>query len=115
MSNPGRYLVLSPTGNASNPALVQPLGVSPPTAGFDFNMGTKFNAFDYEMGIQYMPSQVVTFDIEYNHRQADVPYFAGHGGVTSPDGYINTTIPGGWRPDLSKTDDRIIIAMLTRF
>jgi opacity protein-like surface antigen len=115
MSNPGRYLVLSPTGNASSSSLIQPLGVSPPTTAFDYNNGTKFNAFDYSAGIQYMPSQLITIDIEYNHRQADVPYFAGHGGVTSPDGYVNTAIPSGWRPDLSKTDDRIIIAMLTRF
>ncbi len=115
MSNPGRYLVLSPTGNASSTSIIQPLGVASPTAGFDFNPGTKFNAFDYETGFQYMPSQLVTFDIEVNHRQASVPYFAGHGGVTSPDGYINTIIPPGWRPDLSKTDDRIILAMLTRF
>jgi len=115
MSNPGRYLVLSPTGNASSTSIIQPLGVASPTAGFDFNPGTKFNAFDYETGFQYMPSQLVTFDIEINHRQASVPYFAGHGGVTSPDGYINTPIPAGWRPDLVKTDDRIILAMLTRF
>jgi opacity protein-like surface antigen len=117
MNNPGRYLVLSPTGQASSSSLIQPAGVTPPSAStaFDYNAGTTFNAFDYETGFQYMPSQLVTFDVEYNHRQADVPYFAGHGGVTSPDGYINTPIPPGWRPDLSKMDDRIIFAMLTRF
>jgi hypothetical protein len=119
MSNPGRYLVLSPSGQASGSYIVQPNGSPPPSpaTAFDYANGTKFNAFDYETGIQYMPSQLVTFDIEFNHRQADVPYFAGHGGVTSPDGYnaVPSTVPAGWRPDLSKSDDRIIIAMLTRF
>jgi hypothetical protein len=44
-----------------------------------------------------------------------VNYFAGHGGVTSPDGYITTTTPAGWQPDLVKADTRIIFAALTRF
>jgi len=62
-----------------------------------------------------LPNEQVTFDVEINHRQAQEPYFAGHGGVTSPDGYITTPVPPGWRPDLQKTDDRIILAMLVRF
>jgi hypothetical protein len=62
-----------------------------------------------------MPTEQYTFDLEFNHRQADVPYFAGHGGVTSPDGYIQTAVPTGWRPDLSKSDSRIIAALLVRF
>jgi hypothetical protein len=44
-----------------------------------------------------------------------VPYFAGHGGVTSPDGYFTTATPPGWRPDLVKNDLRLIGAMLVRF
>jgi len=44
-----------------------------------------------------------------------VDYFAGHGGVTSPDGYITTKVPTGWRPDLTKADNRIILAFLLRF
>ncbi len=43
------------------------------------NLGTKFNAWDYEFGFQYMPIEQFTFDLEFNHRQADMPYFAGHG------------------------------------
>jgi hypothetical protein len=118
MSNPSRYLVLAPTGNASGvpqPESTQGIQYVPPTGGYDFNSGTHFNAWDYEFGIQYMPIEQFTFDVEFNHRQADTPYFAGHGGVTSPDGYITTTTPAGWRPDLSKTDDRIIAAWLVRF
>ena len=44
-----------------------------------------------------------------------MPYFAGHGGVTSPDGYTTTATPPGWRPDLAKNDLRLIGAMLVRF
>jgi hypothetical protein len=113
MHNPGRYLVLSPTGNAS--AVLQPLNVPAPTQAFDFNPGSTFDAFDYEAGIQWMPIEQVTYDLEFNSRNSSVPYFAGHGGVTSPDGYITTPTPPGWRPDLVKSDNRIIAAMLVRF
>ena len=113
MHNPGRYLVLAPSGNAS--PVPQPLGVAPATEPFDMNPGTQFDAFDYETGFQYMPDEHTTWDIEVNHRQASVPYFAGHGGVTSPDGYTTTTTPKGWRPDLVKPDSRIILALLVRF
>ncbi len=118
MSNPSRYLVLAPTGNASGvpqPESTQGIQYVPATSPYDMNFGTKFNAWDYEFGIQYMPIEQFTFDLEFNHRQADVPYFAGHGGVTSPDGYITTTAPPGWRADLVKSDDRIIAAWLVRF
>jgi opacity protein-like surface antigen len=120
MHNPGRYLVLAPTGVAT-PAGFNPLSIQgisyglPGQQAYPLNPGDPFNAFDYEAGFQYMPNEQVTYDLEYNHRQADVPYFAGHGGVTSPDGYTNTAVPTGWRPDLVKSDSRIIAAMLVRF
>jgi hypothetical protein len=62
-----------------------------------------------------MPNEQVTYDLEFMHRGADVPYFAGHGGVSGPDGYITSTLPTGWRPNLSKTDDRVVAAFLLRF
>jgi hypothetical protein len=62
-----------------------------------------------------MPNENVTYDLEFNHRQSNIPYFTGHGGVTSPDGYVTTPIPAGWRPDLVKHDTRLILAMLVRF
>ena len=113
MHNPGRYLVLTPTGNAS--PVGQPLNVQAATAPFDTNPGTKFDAFDYSTGIQYMPNEQITYDLEFNHRQSADPFFAGHGGVTSPDGYTTTPSPTGWRPDLVKSDTRIIAALLVRF
>jgi opacity protein-like surface antigen len=124
MNNPGRYLVLPPTGQAApipqplstpNVQYVTPTGqtLTPPI--FDANPGTKFEAFDYSAGFQYMPNEQVTYNLEINHRASSVPYFAGHGGVTSPDGYITTTTPAGWRPDLVRYDTRIIAALLVRF
>jgi hypothetical protein len=115
MSNPGRYLVLAPTGIAS--PLPQPFnevaGGGPES--FPLVAGTTYQAYDYESGFQYMPDEHQTWDLELNHRQASVPYFAGHGGVTSPDGYNTTAVPTGWRPDLQKGDTRIIMAFLLRF
>ena len=87
----------------------------PAPSPYDVNFGRRFNACDYEFGFQYMPVEQFTFDLEFNHRQADTPYFAGHGGVTSPDGYITTTAPPGWRADLVKADNRLIAAWLVRF
>jgi hypothetical protein len=115
MHNPGRYLVLGPTGNASPSGVGQPLNVASASDPFPLNPGTTFDAFDYETGIQYMPAEQITYDLELNRRQSSDPYFAGHGGVTSPDGYSTTTTPSGWRPDLVKSDTRIIAAMLVRF
>ncbi len=113
MHNPGRYLVLAPTGNASPEGFPQPLGVAQASDPFTIAPGAPFDA--YETGIQYMPDEQETWDLEVNHRQASVPYFAGHGGVTSPDGYSTTTTPKGWAPDLQKGDTRIILAFLLRF
>jgi hypothetical protein len=118
MTNPSRYLVLAPTGNASGvpqPLSVQGIQYVPATGPYDLSPGASFDAWDYEFGFQYMPIEQYTLDVEWNHRQANVPYFAGHGGVTSPDGYIQTPVPPGWRPDLVNSDSRIIAAMLVRF
>ena len=118
MHNPGRYLVLPPTGQASpfgQSLSTNNIGYVAPTNPFSTSQGTTFDAWDIAAGFQYMPSELVTYDIEFSRREASVPYFAGHGGVTSPDGYQSTTTPAGWRADLSTTDLRLILAMLVRF
>lgn len=120
MKNPGRYLVLYPTGQASplpNPSdPTKTEGAFP----FDVNKGTQFQGWDCSTNIDFMPSQNITFRIEAVHRESSVPYFAGHGGVTSPDGYATTPFGAGtpypnWRPDLTKCETKIILAMLVRF
>jgi hypothetical protein len=119
LHNPGRYLSLLPTGVAT--AIPQPLSIqgisyaSLSNNAYDTNLGTKFDAWDFGAGFQYMPNEQLTFGLEYNHRKASVPYFNGHGGVTSPDGYITTAVPAGWRPDLTDHEDKVIFSALMRF
>lgn len=114
MQNPGRYLVLYPTGDASplpnptNPTTTA--GTHPYTA----NPGDQFTGFDYSTNIDWMPNQHILFRLEYVHRESSVPYFAGHGGVTSPTGYATTPLPTTWVPDLVKSENRIIFAILFR-
>jgi opacity protein-like surface antigen len=118
MENPGRYLVLSPTGQASGftANLSTPnIAVNLPTSPFDFNPGTSFQAWDVMSGLQFMPTALLSYDLEWSYRASSVPYFAGHGGVTSPDGYITTNTPAGWRADLRPNDLRLIAAALVRF
>jgi hypothetical protein len=114
MSNPGRYLVLYPTGDASplpNPTNpTQTAGTHP----FSANPGDKFNGWDCSTNFDWMPNQSITVRVEYVHRESDVPYFAGRGGVTSPTGYTTTPLPTGWTPDLVTSEDRIIFALLFR-
>jgi hypothetical protein len=117
MTNPSRYLILTPTGNAQplpQPESTAQVAYVPPTNPYDINFGSKINMWDYEAGFQYMPSDYFTLDVEYNHRGSSVPFFNGHGGDTSPDGYITTPSGPGWRADLTKSDDRIIVAWLVR-
>ena len=130
MRNPGRYLVLEPTGDASD--LPNPYN---PTQGagthpFTQNAGDQFNGWDWSTNLSWMPNQSIEFRLEYVHRQAtaiegpnspnpgvDVGYFAGHGGVTSPTGYttnLGSPIPSTWAPDLVNWEDRVIFAILFR-
>ncbi len=90
INNPGRYLVLLPPINGATAASGTPY--------FTENPGDPFKAWDVSATVDYMPSQYITFRMEYNHRAANVPYFSGPGGVTPPGG--NTGSPGslvsGW-------------------
>jgi len=116
MKNPGRYLVLAPTGQASplpnpnNPT--QTAGLFP----FTENPGDQFQGWDCSTNIDFMPNQSLTFRIELVHRESNVPYFAGSGGVTSSTGYTTTPVDpnGTWRPDLVKSETRLILALLFR-
>lgn len=114
MKNPGRYLVLLPTGQASplpdptNPT--QTIGKFP----FSANPGDGFEGWDCSTNLDYMPNQSMTMRLEFVHRQSSVPYFAGRGGVTSQTGYTTTPLDPNWRPDLVKSENRIILALLFR-
>ena len=109
INNPGRYLVLLPPINGATAASGTPY--------FTENPGNPFKAWDASVTADYMPSQYFTYRLEYNHRAANVPYFAGPGGVTPPGG--NTGSPGslvpGWTPDLRDSENRITAAFLLKF
>jgi hypothetical protein len=108
ITNPGRYLVLLPPINGATAFSGTPY--------FTLNPGDQFKAWDASSTFDYMPSQFVTFRFEYDHRAANVPYFAGAGGITPPGG--NTGAPGslvpGFFPDLRKRENRFNLALLVK-
>ena len=109
INNPGRYLVLLPPINGANATSGTPY--------FTENPGDKYKAWDASATFDYMPSQYITWRLEYNHRVADVPYFSGPGGITPPGG--NQGPPGslvpGWSPDLRNSENRMTGAVLVKF
>ncbi len=114
MTNPGRYLVLYPTGQAS--PLPNPNNPTQTEGQFPFsaNPGDPFKGWDISTNFDWMPNQSFTFRIEYVHRRSSVPYFAGSGGVTSQTGYSTSILDPNWKPDLVKSESRIILALLFR-
>lgn len=114
MTNPGRYLVLYPTGQAS--PLPNPNNPTQTEGAFPFsaNPGDQFKGWDCSTNIDFMPNQSITFRTEFVYRNSSVPYFAGAGGVTSQTGYSTTPLDPNWRPNLVKSESRIIFALLFR-
>jgi hypothetical protein len=114
MKNPGRYLVLYPTGQAS--PLPNPNNPTQTEGAFPFsaNPGDQFKGWDVSTNLDFIPNQSLIFRIEYVHRQSSVPYFAGAGGVTSQTGFTTSDLDPNWRPDLVKSENRIILALLFR-
>ena len=117
MTNPGRYLVLEPTGDASgfpNPYNPTQNGGTIGTHPFTENPGQSFTGWDCSLGFSWTPNQSIEFKAEWVHREASVGYFAGPGGVTSPSGYTYTPLTRGWAPDLERSENRVIFAALFR-
>jgi len=108
ITNPGRYLVLLPPINGATALSGTPYFTADP--------GDPFRALDASATFDYMPSPDATFRFEYNHRAANVPYFAGPGGVTPAGG--NAGPPGslvpGFTPDLRKEERRFTVAFLLK-
>jgi hypothetical protein len=114
MHNPGRYLVLAPTG-AANP-------FNPANANaFTLNAGDAFDAWDASTTLQIMPNEYVTWTVEVAHRETlnGLKYFAGRGGVTSATGYYPSNIQSygdpNFVPDLRSSETRINLAMMVHF
>lgn len=93
ITNPSRYL-------SYNPSVV----------GFTDTDASKLTAKEFTTTFDIMPVDFVTFRFEYLHRRADVPYFAGRGGTTSPNGYTDQPLPENYVPDLRKTEDRLLFS-----
>src|SRR5271165_2231522 len=113
VDNPGRYLVLLPPINGANATTGSPY--------FTENPGDKFRGYDFQTTFDYMPSQWVTWRIEFTQRGSNVPYFTGAGGITpqvSPGLYENEGAPGsyvpGFTPDLRKQERRWIFALMVK-
>jgi hypothetical protein len=118
ITNPGRYLVLTPPINGATAASG--------SAYFSQAPGDQFKAWDYSVTLDWMPSQFVTFRIEFNRRGSSVPYFAAEGGVTPPNasntptgsqvavGPPGSAVPGWAGPDLAKAESRINMALLVK-
>lgn len=121
INNPGRYLVLIPpiqtsqTGASGGASATNPALDSNGNPYFSQNPGDDFRAWDASITFDYMPEEFITFRTEFIHREANVNYFAGAGGVTSPDNLNTTAHPTNWEPDLRKHEDRINLAMMVRF
>ena len=114
MNNPGRYLVLLPPINGANATTGTPYFPEAP--------GLPFRAYDFQIGVDYMPSQWVTWHVEFTQRGANVPYFAGPGGITpqvssgtlSERRRSRDRIVPGFTPDLVKQERRWIFALMVK-
>jgi hypothetical protein len=108
MTNPGRYLVLTPPINGATAASG--------SAYFSQSPGDLYNAWDMTYTLDFMPVQFATLRAEFTHRWASVPYFVGPGGIT-PDGG-NQGAPGsfvtGFQPDLRNDENRFTVALMVR-
>jgi hypothetical protein len=109
INNPGRYLVLLPPINGATAASGTPYFMESP--------GDPFKAWDATTTFDYMPSQYITFRWEYNHREANVPYFSGSGGITPAGGNTGTlgSFVPGFTPDLRKRENRLNLALMVKF
>jgi hypothetical protein len=63
--------------------------------------------------LDYLPSPWLLIRAEYSHREANIPYFSGHGGTTGPGGVAASAsadpLAAKFTPDLSNRDDRLIL------
>lgn len=97
--NSGLYLASAPTIIKPNPFYEAARLMCKPTLQISQLTAT----------LDLMPNNFTTMRVEFGYRTSNLPYFAGQGGTTSPDGWTDTPT-SGWTPDLSKRERRITIA-----
>ncbi len=66
--------------------------------------------------LDYWPSPWMLTRLEYSHREANQPYFSGHGGITGPGGLPPTDpmAAAAFMPDLVGSDDRVTFNVTLR-
>jgi hypothetical protein len=132
MNNPGRYLTLLPPIDGADAVSCTPY--------FTENPGQKAHMWDSTVNLQYMPKEYITWWTEVGYRHADIPYFAGRGGVTPPGGNngfpqyftCNTGATAGtadpvaaqaacagaggiWHPDLRRSQASLSFGVMVKF
>jgi hypothetical protein len=93
ITNPSRFLAPVPTANGF------PTGPD----NYSLKIWGLTSTFDL------MPTDFVDFRAEFMSRHSNVPFFAGPGGTTSPDGFQGT--PGSFTPDVAKHEHRLTFAI----
>ena len=108
MTNPGRYLAIFPPIDGATATTGSPY--------FTENPGDQLKAWDVSTTFNYMPKDEITFCLEWGYRHANVPYFAGPGGVTPPGGNNGnpTAVIPGWTPDLVKSEGRVLFSLMVK-
>jgi len=100
VTNPSLYLAFSPSPVAPNDF----------TDAIENDPNQNLTIYQGTATFDIMPNDFVTFRLEYRYRQSNKPYFAGSGGTTSPDGWVSTPTDN-WRPDLTKQEHGITLAV----
>jgi len=122
MSNPGRYLALTPPINGATAASGSPYFTQQP--------GQQLFQWDTQLNFQYMPRDWITWWTEATYRHSSVPYWTGSGGITPPggnNGSPGSCVGGGangvtgqcsvgdWFPDLRQSEVVVGAGVLVKF
>jgi len=91
-------------------ALVAPLPVGSP---YSLPNSGAFLGGGLTVTMDFLPSPWIIFRAEYAHRQTNIPYLSGHSGITGPSG-VAAADPTTFRPELRKSDDRVILNATVR-
>lgn len=100
VKNPGLYLAFTPS----------PVSLNDFTDAVQSDLKQDLTIYQATATFDVMPSEFVTFRLEFRYRNSSKPYFAGRGGTTSPDGWIDTPTEN-WRPDLVRNESGLTLAV----
>ncbi len=100
VTNPGTYLAFTPS----------PVTPNDYTDAMSNDPRKNLTLVQATTTFDIMPNDHITLRFEYAYRHSNKPYFAGQGGTTSPDGWTTTSV-SNWRPDLTKDENRVLIAV----